>query len=91
MLINWHTAAHKKVSQEQLNKDFATSVEEYTTSQPKQKSQCAQQPSKDPAGPATEYTTEQHIDLEDGNDYKERVKKCICLRKTRCVVTEKQV
>ena len=48
MLINWCTEVHKKASQEQLNKDFATSVKEYTAHQPKQKSRCAQQPSKDP-------------------------------------------
>ena len=38
MLINWHTAAHKKAAQEQLNEYFATSVEEYTARQPKWKS-----------------------------------------------------
>ena len=91
MLINWHTAAHKKASQEQLNMDFATSVEEYTARQPKRKSRHAQQPCKDPADPATEYTTVQHIDLEDGNNYKESIKKHICLRKTHCIVMEKQV
>ena len=57
MLINWRTAAHKKASQEQLNEDFATSTEEYTTHQPKQKSRCAQQPSKEPEGLATKQTT----------------------------------
>ena len=82
MLINWHTAAHKKASQEQLNEDFATSVEEYTARQPKWKSRRAQQPSKDPEGPTSECTTIQHIDLEDSdNDYE----------KSRQVVTEKQV
>ena len=91
MLIDWRTEVHKKASQEQLNEDFATSVEEYTACQPKRKSRRAQQPSKDSAGPATEYTTIQHIDLEDGNDYEERIKKRIFLRKTRRVVTEKQV
>ena len=92
MLITWHTAVHKKASQEQLNEEFATSVEEYTVGQPKQKSRHAQQPSKDPEGPATKYTTIRHIDLEDSNnDYEKCVKKCICLRKTHQVVTENQV
>ena len=57
MLINWRTAVHKKTSQEQLNEDFTTSTEEYTTRQPKWKSHHAQQPSKEPEGPVTELTT----------------------------------
>ena len=89
MLINWHTAAHKKASQEQLNKDFATLTEEYTARQPKQKSRRAQQPSKEPEGPVTELTTTRHIDLEDSdNNYNVCVKKRICPRKTRRIVTE---
>ena len=92
MLINWRTAAHKKASQEQLSEDFATSTEEYTTRQPKWKSSCAQQPSKEPEGLVTEQTTTQHIDLEDSdNNYDMRIKKRICLRKTCRVVTERQV
>ena len=63
MLINWRIAAHKKASQEQLNEDFATSTEEYTACQPKQKCRHVQQPSKEPEGPATEQTTTRHIDL----------------------------
>ena len=89
MLINWHIAAHKKVSQEQLNEDFATSTEEYTACQPKRKSRRAQQPSKEPEGLATVQTTTKHIDLEDSNNnYNMRIKKCICLRKTCYVVME---
>ena len=92
MLINWRTAADKKASQEQLKEDFATLTEEYTTCQPKRKSCRAQQPSKEPEGLATEYTTVRHIDLEDSNnDYEECVKKRICLRKTHRVVMERQV
>ena len=34
-----------------------TSAEEYTARQPKQKSHCAQQPSKEPEGLVTEQTT----------------------------------
>ena len=92
MLITWCTAAHKKASQEQLNEDFATLTEEYTACQPKRKSRRAQQPSKEPEGPVTEQTTTRHIDLEDSdNNYDVHVKKCICLRKTHCIVTEQQV
>ena len=95
MLINWHTAAHKKVSQEQLNEDFATSMVEYTTRQPKRKSCRAQQPSTpaEPEGPATEQTTTTwHIDLEDSdNNYDVRVKKRICLRKSCRVLTEHRI
>ena len=83
MLIDWHIEAHKKASQEKLNEEFATSVKEYNACQPKQKSQRAQQPSKDSEGLAHEYTTVRHIDLEDGNEYEERVKKRIYLRKSR--------
>ena len=90
MLIDWHIEAHKKASQEQLNEDFATSVRECTACQPKRESRHAQQPSKDSADPATEYTTVQHIDLEDGNDYEECLKKRICLWKSCWVVTEKK-
>ena len=57
MLINWHTATHKKASQEQLNKDFATSTVEYTACQSKWKSHRAQQPPPEPEGPVTEQTT----------------------------------
>ena len=57
MLLNWHTAVHKKASQEQLNENFATSMEEYTARQPKRKSHHAQQPSQEPEGPVTEQTT----------------------------------
>ena len=92
MLINWCTAAHKKVSQEQLNEDFATSTVKYTARQPKRKSHHAQQPSTpaEPEGPATEQiTTTWHIDLEDSdNNYDVHVKKCICLRKSRRVLME---
>ena len=56
-LINWHTAAHKKASQEQLNEDFATLMEEYTACQPKRKSCHAQQPPTEPEGPVTKQTT----------------------------------
>ena len=75
---------HKKASQEQLNEDFATLTEEYTDRQPKQKSCCAQQLSKEPEGPVTKQTTTtRHIDLEDSdNNYDVHVKKRICLRKT---------
>ena len=92
MLINWCIPTHKKVSLEQLNEDFATLTQEYTTRQPKQKSCCAQQPSKEPGGLATEQTTPRHIDLEDSDsNYDMCVKKRIYLRKTRRVVTERQV
>ena len=95
MLINWHTAMHKKVSQEQLNEDFATSTVEYTACQPKRKSRCAQQPSTptEPEGLATEQITiTRHIDLEDNdNNYDVRVKKCICLRKSHRVLMEHRV
>ena len=38
MLIDWYIEVHKKVSQEKLNSEFATLVEEYTAHEPKQKS-----------------------------------------------------
>ena len=95
MLINWRTAAHKKASQEQLNEDFPTSMVEYTARQPKWKSRCAQQPPTptEPDSPVTEQiTTTRHIDLEDSdNNYNVCVKKRICLRKSRRVLTECQV
>ena len=65
-------------------------VEEYTAHQPKQKSQCARQPSPASTGPTTEYTTVKTIDLENGDDYEEHTKKCICLWKSRWVITEKK-
>ena len=90
MLINWRTAVHKKVFQEQLDEDFATSTVEYTARQPKWKSRCAQQPPPEPEGLVTELaTTTRHIDLEDSdNNYDVRVKKRICLRKSRRVLME---
>ena len=77
MLINWRIAAHKKASQEQLNEDFATSMEEYTARHSKRKARHAQQPSSEPEGQATKQTTvTQHIDLEDSdNNYDVHVKK----------------
>ena len=92
MLINWHTATHKEVSQEQLNEVFATMTEEYTARQPKWEAHHAQQPSKEPEGQVTKQSTTRHIYLEDSNNnYDVHVKKCICLRKTRHIVTELQV
>ena len=90
MLIDWHIEGHKKASQEKLNLDFAMSVEEYTARQPKWKSQCTQQPSPASTSHTTEYTTVKTIDLENGDDYEECTKKCICLWKSRRVITEKK-